>query len=312
MNTTKLHIERLLRERGIVAVPGLGTFVSRRISSTLTDGSLSAPSQGFSFEHYSGNLADEELCASLARALECDTTHAANVLSEDVEAIRRELAIDGNSAIGDCGMLKAEGTQVSFTSADSNAWLKALALEPLSDVTVQENIDRAAEERRETFMRSLRRTASSAAAIAVFAVLAFVFSQLPGRKAGDPQVASMGFEQPALPVQPIMPGGQAEPSLVLIFNTPADASCPVESEPVVIAQLPKEDKSKYCLVVASLASMADAQEYVNTYGEGYKILEKDGRYRIYTLSGESFDSLNRAAIEAGEYTRHPNAWICRR
>ena len=58
--------------------------------------------------------------------------------------------------------------------------------------------------------------------------------------------------------------------------------------------------------------MADAQEYVNTYGEGYKILEKDGRYRIYTLSGESFDSLNRAAIEAGEYTRHPNAWICRR
>ena len=64
--------------------------------------------------------------------------------------------------------------------------------------------------------------------------------------------------------------------------------------------------------MASLASRADAEEYVATYGSDYKILEKDGRYRIYTLSGPSFSALNSAAAETGEFKRHPNAWICRK
>ena len=298
----------MLSERGYVAVPGLGTFVSRRVSSTLNDNGVAAPGATTSFESYNGILADDDLCASLSRALECDTTQAAAIISDDIEGIRREISLDGMSAIPSCGILRSNGTTLTFETATYDNWLQDLAIEPLGKLETTDVVDAAAELRREAFMRSLRRTASSAAAIAIFALIAFIFSQMPGRQTGDPQVASMGFEKSALPVQPIAPGVQAEPSLVLIFNTPADASCPVESEPIAIAQLP----AKYCLVVASLASRADAEDYVRTYGPEYKILEKDGRYRIYTLTGDSFDTLNSAATASGEYTRHPNAWICRR
>lgn len=298
----------MLSERGYVAVPGLGTFVSRRVSSILNDNELSAPGRLTSFESYNGILADDDLCISLSRALECDTTHAGGIIADDVESIRREISLDGKSYISKCGTLSSTGATLSFEASPSDSWLRKLTIEPLDSLEATENIDTAAEQRREAFMRSLRRTASSAAAIAIFALIAFIFSQMPGRQAGDPQVASLGFEKSALPVQPIVPGAPTEPSLVLIFNTPADASCPVDPEPIAVAQLP----SKYCLVVASLASRADAEEYVRTYGPEYKILEKDGRYRIYTLTGDSFDTLNSAAKSSGEYTRHPNAWICRR
>lgn len=312
MNTTKLHIERILAEHGIVAVPGLGTFVARRVSSSLNGNKLSAPGSTVGFEYYSEMLEDGELCASLSRALNCETSQATNIIAEDIENIRREISLEGQSIIGNCGSLRSDDSILSFEAKTEDNWLQKLSIEPLSEIVAEEEIENENERRREAFMRSLRRTASSAAAIAIFVLIAFIFSQMPGRRVGDPQVASMGFEQPTLPVQPIS-GASAEPSLVLIFNTPADASCPVESEPIAIAQLPKNyPADKYCLVVASLASRADAEEYVATYGSDYKILEKDGRYRIYTLSGPSFSALNSAAAETGEFKRHPNAWICRK
>lgn len=314
MNNTKLHIEHLLLEYGFVAVPGLGSFISHHIPATLNaDGELSAPFNQISFETYNSHLADDELCASLSRALECDTTVAANILADDIEHIRRQIEIEGCVEIGSCGKLIQNNIGLSFEAKAETPWLKAIPVSALDAEEKQDMIDVAAEMRREAFMRSLSRTASSAAAIAVFAVLAFVFSQLPGHHTGDPKVASMGFEQQSLPVQPI--SGEArkpEPSLVLIFNTPADASSPVDAEPIAVAQLPKSHTDAYCLVVASLANRSEAEEFIK-YNEGnFSILEKDDRFRVYTMTGESYAALYRAAKDAGEYTRHPNAWICKR
>jgi len=195
----------LLSERGYVAVPGLGTFVSRRVSSTLNDNGVVAPGATTSFESYNGILADDDLCASLSRALECDTTQASAIISDDIEGIRREISLDGMCAIPSCGILRSNGATLTFETATYDNWLQDLAIEPLGKLETADATDVAAEQRREAFMRSLRRTASSAAAIAIFALIAFIFSQMPGRQTGDPQVASMGFEKSALPVQPTVP-----------------------------------------------------------------------------------------------------------
>lgn len=315
LNNTRLHIDHLISEHGFVAVPGLGTFISRHVPAAIdADGMLSAPSDVISFETYNSQLSDDELCTSLVRALECDTTAASNIMTDDIEHIRREIEIEGSAVIGNSGRLVKGATGIEFEASDNASWLQAI---PVAALDAEENVDTediAAQMRREAFMRSLSRTASSAAAIAVFAVLAFVFSQLPGRQAGDPKFASIGFEkQTTLPVQPI--GGDiqhADPSLVLIFNTPSDASSPVEAEPIAVAQLPKADEGAYCLVVASLANRADAEEFIK-YNEGnFSILEKDGRFRVYTMTGENYASLYHAAADAGMFEKHPNAWICKR
>ncbi len=114
MNTTKLHIERILAEHGIVAVPGLGTFVARRVSSSLNGNKLSAPGSTVGFEYYSEMLEDGELCASLSRALNCETSQATNIIAEDIENIRREISIEGQSIIGNCGSLRSDDTILSF------------------------------------------------------------------------------------------------------------------------------------------------------------------------------------------------------
>jgi len=234
-------------------------------------------------------------------------------MADDVAHIRREIEIEGCAEIANCGKLTGTSLGLSFEAKNEASWLKAIPVAALDAEEKVEVLDPAVQMRREAFLRSLSRTASSAAAIAVFAVLAFVFSQLPGRQAGDPKVASLGFEQQSLPVQPI--NGEArrpDPSLVLIFNTPADASSPVESDPIAVVQLPGQHDDAYCLVVASLASRSDAEEFIK-YNEGdFKILEKDGRFRVYTMTGESYASLYHAATDAGMFTKHPNAWICKR
>ena len=309
LNSTKLHIEHLLLERGIIAVPGLGVFVSRRVPASLDGACLSSPAMVAGFDNYLPSPDDSELVSSVSRALSCDGDTARDLIAGDVEAMRKEMIVDGSCTIGSSGTLVADAGGVKFTPADGDNWLKCIDVEPL----ISKTAPAVAEEddaRREIFLRSLRRTASSAAAIAVFAVMAFIFSHLPGRNATDPQVASFGFEQTVLPVRPIDGSVNPEPSLVLIFNTPDDASSPVD-EPVAVVNFPSANTDKYCLVVASLASRADADAYVSAYGQGYRVLEKDGRFRVYTLSGSTFESLNKAAIQGGEYTRHPNAWICR-
>ena len=315
MNNTKLHIEHLIAEHGFVAVPGLGTFVSRHMPAAFdADGQLVAPADIVSFETYNSQLSDDELCASLVRALECDTTAASNILTDDVEHIRREIEIEGHSEIGRCGRLVKNSAGIDFEVKNDASWLQALPVAALDAEEKPDPADIAAQMHREAFLRSLSRTASSAAAIAVFAVLSILFSQLPARQPEDHKYASLGIEkQSSLPVRPINADTRrAEPSLVLIFNTPADASSPVESDPIAVVQLPKAGDDAYCLVVASLASRADAELFIK-YNQGdFNILEKDGRFRVYTMTGESFASLYHAATDAGMFEKHPNAWICKR
>ncbi len=315
LNNTKLHIEHLLHGNGIVAVPGLGTFISRRQAAVVCGDSVAAPSVAFGFENYSSTIVDDDLCISLSRALGCDTTAAADIMADDVEIIRQELDISGRSDINACGSLVREGGVLSFEPSKDNIWLKEIDAVALDIVQEDNNtVDIEAERHREAFLRSLRRTTSSAAALAIFAVLAFIFSQMPQRKAVEPNVASMSFDNKALATQAIGTSSmQQEPSIVLVFNTPADASSPVEAAKTQELEKPSFTyNGEYCLVVASFGRRSDAEDFIRADGGQYEILDKDGRYRVYSMTGDTYSSLYNAAYDAGEYTRHPNAWICRR
>lgn len=304
-----------MRCQGMVAVPGIGTFVARRVAAELSAGhTLVPPALTVGFESYGGSLTDGELSRSLARALECDTTAAEHIMADDIEAIRREIAIDGASEIGLSGKLHSDGSRLVFDNNAEPAWLKSIELEPLAAYAAQERLVKEADERREAFVRSLRRTASSAAAIAGFAILAFLFSYLPGlQRGGSGKMASISYDQaltPASIVEESTPADAPEQELMLIFNTPADAWCEVVDEPVNVSAVDESDR--YFLVTASFASRGDAEKHIAAMTEPASIVEMEGRYRICTLSGASIGDVQKKALESDAYDRHPNAWICRR
>lgn len=312
MNTTKLHIIRLLDQHGLVSVPGLGVFSSAYRAARIEGGCIYPPGKVVSFDTYSCSSGDDKLAASISRACGVDAETALQIIAEDVDAIRAELRNDGFSVIGNAGRLEAKDGAMEFVAAESfttNPWLAPVELEPVAEHASAESGEVAARMDNEVFMRSLRRTASSAAAIAIFAFVAFIFSQLPRSGAPEPQMASIGFEQLRHSADGIFDfsAGNDDAPLVLVLNTPADGVCDVE---------PREAKavepSRYCLVVASLATRAEAEQFASEAGLENQVLEKDGRYRVFSHTSDNYAELLSLSRESSQTTRFPSAWICRR
>lgn len=227
MTSIDKHIERLLATRSYVSVPGLGAFVSRRIPAAVESDTISAPALSTAFDHYP-DIADDGLTASVARATGCDTTTAAATVEADVQFVNQQLAIEGHYAIAGVGTLlrNADGS-IGFEQQAAEPWLPALTLTPLKAPETVAAV--AAPAMSDAFARSLRRTASSAAAIAIFAFLAFIFTQLPLGRNNTDKPLSAGLTPAAAPARPTIDFTPSSP-LVLILNTPADASETVSIE----------------------------------------------------------------------------------
>lgn len=326
MNTTERHIAYLLNEKTYVEVPGLGTFTSHRMSAALEGNVLKAPYLTVSLDTEAQSC-DASLAESISRQQDVDTETAGNIISADVDSILYSVKAEGSADFGDMGVLVENDEKIRFVQSPSynlpGCHYPDLELTLLNDEGRRRKplpgyAD--TDEKKEEFLRSLRRTASSAAAIAIIAVLAFVFSQLPGRH-GDSRQASVVVEQTAPEqvtfVSPAM--SQADPALVLVFNTPADASCEVLPEETAIETVEEEapiavaeTEMPYCLIVASLASEQEALQFIRDTDTSLSLLAKDGRFRVYVMQGESYESLYKEAQREGIYDRYPSAWICKR
>jgi septal ring-binding cell division protein DamX len=73
------------------------------------------------------------------------------------------------------------------------------------------------------------------------------------------------------------------------------------------------NSGNYCLIVASLASLAEAEAYVaKSKDTNLSVLAKDGHYRVYALTGESVADVQAKSRTTGVSARYPDAWVCRR
>jgi hypothetical protein len=60
-----------------------------------------------------------------------------------------------------------------------------------------------------------------------------------------------------------------------------------------------------------LTTQAEADEYVAKHGDAnLGVLAKDGRYRVYAVTGNSIADVQAKAANLGK--RYPDAWVCRR
>lgn len=325
MNTTIRHISHLLRDCDVIAVPGLGVFRRRTIGARFEGSVLLPPSEEVVFVAHD-SCDDNMLAMSIARCLACEPAEAYARIADDVADIRARLEAGHAVAIGDAGALVATQALGGISFEMSDRWRRLSPLswlspvEPVSvgkaEVPVVEEADTEAEERRRNiFMHSLQRTASSAAAIALLVLIAFVASQLPRKSASEPQMAGFGFErvEPSPVVDPLAQPA-SDKALVLILNTPADGMSIVDPSEKKERRAPQQlsPSDSYFLIVASLASADEAGKFISSYPSdlGLGIIESSGRWRVYAASGATFADTKAVADSKGLFDRFPTAWIC--
>lgn len=321
MNTTLRHISHLLRNCDLLVVPGLGVFSRRRIEARVCDGIFLPPYSELTFIEVQETGNHLELSRSIARSLAIDPEKAEMRMRDEIAEIRQMLSTGRAITIPGSGVLRQTGPHISFEAqADTQSWLSWLDnIEPVVEEKQPMPDEDEIEENRRTFLQSLRRTTSSAAAIALLALIAFVASQLPGNNSGDSKhIATMGIESIDNRIDEITPleNPIPEKALVLIVNTPSDGMSIVEpctDIPVKPKEVESSADDRYFLVVASLASREEAQRFIAVQPDDISLglLEEDGRFRVYAASGPTFARTKTTADNNGIFDRYPQAWICK-
>ena len=84
-------------------------------------------------------------------------------------------------------------------------------------------------------------------------------------------------------------------------------------EVVTNAQMRMNETDKYCVIIASLTSRAQAEKFIASTGnKSLQILEKDGKFRVYAATGATYNQAHAIAVNNGLANRYKGTWVCRR
>lgn len=287
--------------RDRLVVPGLGVFSASTASASFSAGCLVPPHRVISF-HYDEATADSGgvLEASMRRC------NCADALGADVAAVISELQASGLSEFGALGTLvfDTHSGEVLFENGD-NGLLPSLPLTPLRHTGEPESVQVAAPAASQPQPRGLFWASSTAAALVIAAFITFFVNFFASHEQSHATMATLApaavtesaVQQPSLPLK-------------IVFNTPADASCEVAPKSSVLTPRPGD----YCLVVASLASEAEASQFIAAHsasGCPLGILLKDGRFRVIAATGSGFAECQSNGVSNGATALFASSWICR-
>ncbi|MDE6464169.1 MAG: hypothetical protein K2L16_06015 [Muribaculaceae bacterium] len=346
MNITALHIAHLLPGCRAIAIAGLGVFERLLIPASYdaVNHLITPPSIRIVFEHDAQVASSDCLIDSIVRRESMTADEARRRIETDAAEIENTLLRQGRYEFSNvCTLRLASSGTIACTASDNFVdslacgWLEPLMLRPL-DAPVREaaaagataaaaaEVETSVVHRREIFSRSVRIAASTAAAIAVFAIVALVsgfVNRLSDSNADSPSMASVNPAARHV-LDASVAGTAVEAPLVLVVNTPADGVDearvrPVRSEESAARESRPETAEQtdgpYCLVVASFASRAEAETFINAYSNrisGLNVLESQGRIRVYARTGSDAAALTSEARQQGIYELFPSAWVCRR
>lgn len=313
MNELLLHIDYLLREHECVTVPGMGAFIATVSPAAIADtGEMTPPALQLAFNSHI-NHNDGLLVASYVRRYGIAADEAARRVAADEESLYDSLRRGTREPVGMYGHLlfdQAEG--LKFERAAAHQWLQTLRLQPVLDMAREQESGQAAISRGRRLsagLRSLRIAASVAVALAI----GFVAST-PTIVSDDTQVASPGLEQftPKAPAytksSTILIQSPADPGAVLqpVAETQPQEVIAREEAPV---QVRLNDSDRYFFIVASLADADEAGRFIARHGGNMKMLQTDGRYRVYALSDNNSGQLKALAAQLGLNEQYPGAWV---
>jgi hypothetical protein len=326
MRNISQHITVLLRRHDCVIVPSIGAFiVDRKHASLSADGSTFTPPQRL--VHFNADITHNDglLASSIARQSRISFEQASARVSAEVALINRRLNTEGAINIAGVGTLHkgAEGKIEFIPSKLRTAILPTLQINrPAAKPSKVIEVVEQTEEKAVAVVRvPLRhRWLRAVAAIAVIFTLAFALSTpINIEQAQNASLAAPMFTAPA--VEKIEPLSTPDGLELNMATPPANAAMayakpeppkPAEPKPAAAQQTGRQ---RYVMVVASLQSMQQAQQFIaaDHGGASLQVLQSGEKYRVYAVSGASHDEVRaKAAAIPGFAEKYPGAWVCQR
>lgn len=341
------HIEYLLIGHDCVTVPALGAFIARREGAcTLPDGSISAPRRVVGFNP-DVNHDDGLLTASVARRSALPYQAAKREVMDAVGMMRRQLECHGEVSVGRVGRLwrDADGNIRFEEATNSTACFPLMGLRPIpatvSEQVADEEENAPAPKPGVIWLPISRRLVRVAAAVAILLCVGAVCSTFyiagPGASTGTAVTASIlnafspaeSDEQPAETEEPMMADAVTTTTATMYIAPAPVADIAVEEstpEPEAAPSIDSKDTEsaaprsavtasatgagEYCVVVASLKSRKGATRFIKEVGDpSLRILEQEGRWRVYIATAATEDEAKAIAADAGLQKRFPGAWV---
>lgn len=314
MNKIACHIEYLLQWTDCVVVPSFGAFILQRVEAHYDSEKqcFIPPTATLTFnpeiDHNDGMLV-----SSVARAASIPYEMAARDVNDNIETLKAQLEADRHIDFGRLGSFSLDGGTRIFTPERRLSVLHNL--DGLSSLPVTTVEMRAEAEENNNIHTPVRATvlrldhAIRVAASIVIIVLIGLICSTPA--AIDDTNMTYASVYPTLPetVQVDEPGSTIiEPAIELLIAQTVET--PVENKCVDNIRFDISDP--YILVVGSFDSRSQADRFISSKPDKFqlKIIENDGRFRVYAATGKSAVEATSPLQNEEFVTVFPSAWPC--
>ncbi|MDE7411251.1 MAG: hypothetical protein K2M94_04350 [Paramuribaculum sp.] len=313
VNRIFTHIQYLLLHHDCVVLPSVGAFVVRYNQAHLSaDGTCFAPPMREVSFNASINHDDGLLITSVSRNEGISYEDARLVVTSEVELMRHSLATVGEVCVPRVGKLMQSDGILSFEPTENDSienvaymLLPELTLRPLDAVDLPQVVLPVSRASR------LRKAAVSAvryAAVATGLIFVSVLASTP-LLVKDANIDKASIKLPEISAPKVISINQAEkvtseekPEIVAVDAVPTMSEIPV-----------KDDSDYKCFVIVSSWETArQAQRYIAEAKDGkdMKVLEADGRYRVYVKATDDYAAASAYSSHDKTFAQeHPDAWV---
>lgn len=331
MNHVIRHIEYLVHRHDCVVLPKWGAFIAGYQPACYDEalGLMYPPTRELSFSA-SVDYNDGLLASSIARKEGVPFAQAQRIVDEELNSMKHQLSLDGELSLGRVGrFIRQDEVSVIFEPAKEQARIgsagfEAFAIKPLLNKVREEAISagRIDAPRRGRLSRIGLRAVKAAAAVAL-AVGISVALLRPSFNRNDDMAS----------IAPVMSQKSSQTSFVpaleegrtLNIRVPEESRESVKPQPEhvetapAVVETPRNNEitirmnasDRYCLVVASLPSMALAEKFVSENKDAnLAILDIDGKYRVYAATGNTINEAIKGKDVAEIGGRFADAWVC--
>ncbi len=308
MKNLAQHIESLLIQHECVIVPGLGGFVTYRDKASIRNNQLYAPAQRVRFNHLL-TYHDGLLAESYMQDRHIDYTAAIEAIKTDVKQITTLLNLGNTFILGRIGALSLSANNTIILKNEDSKFLPeniGLPIVNLKQLTAQSNNDN-------TITLNIPHASSNVVRYAAILIIAFIFSLLIPTPVTDTTHEASFYKQIT----------DYRLQITDSINTIAiDTIDSMNTINTVNTTKPHKTlnsqlstlNSRYHLIIASLTSREDAEEYIahHTYFDHNQltIIESKGKYRISAARFNKYkDALQYMDSIRNEVPIAKKAWI---
>lgn len=292
------YIESLLIQHECVIVPGLGGFVTYRDKASIRNNRLYAPAQRVRFNHLL-TYHDGLLAEAYMQNRHIGYTAALEAIKADVEQITTALNSGNTFILGRIGALSLSADNTIILKNEDCKFLPeniGLPIVNLKQLATESNNDN-------TITLSIPRASSNIVRYAAMLIIVFIFSLLIPTPVTDATHEASFYKVKI-----------TDNRVQMTDNTSDLSNLPQEQKDSTLLIPHSSLDSRYHLIIASLTSQAEAEEYIahHTHFDRNQliIIESKGKYRISAAGFNKYkDALQYMDSIRNEVPIAKKAWI---